>query len=81
MLTPFPPDTDSQTYVTVHALLVGGLWYPHRQVFQDSVHEPSEVGSEIPLIAFLITHPTHGRTLFDLGMRKASTLSISQMHP
>ncbi|EKM53993.1 uncharacterized protein PHACADRAFT_257539 [Phanerochaete carnosa HHB-10118-sp] len=28
------------------------------------------VGSEIPFIAFLITHPTHGRTLFDLGMRK-----------
>ncbi|EKM53983.1 uncharacterized protein PHACADRAFT_257520 [Phanerochaete carnosa HHB-10118-sp] len=27
-------------------------------------------GQRFPFIAFLITHPTHGRTLFDLGMRK-----------
>ncbi|EKM53980.1 uncharacterized protein PHACADRAFT_122640 [Phanerochaete carnosa HHB-10118-sp] len=69
--TPLPPDTENQTYLTVHALLAGGLWLPYREVFQDSLHEPPEVGSDIPFIAFLITHPTHGRALFDLGMRKA----------
>ena len=67
---PLPPDKADQAYVTVHALLAGGLWLPHKDVFQDSVNEPSEVGSEIPFIAFMVTHPTHGRSLFDLGMRK-----------
>lgn len=67
---PLPPDRANQAYVIVHALLAGGLWLPYKDVFQDSVNEPSEVGSEIPFIAFMITHPTHGRSLFDLGMRK-----------
>ncbi|GJE97374.1 MBL fold metallo-hydrolase [Phanerochaete sordida] len=67
---PLPPDADSQAYVTVHALLVGGLWLPYNEVFQDCINEPHTVGSEIPCFAFLITHPKYGRSLFDLGMRK-----------
>lgn len=73
--TPLPPDTTDQTYVTVNALLAGGLWLPYKNVFQDSVDLPLDVGSELPFIAFLVTHPTYGRTLFDLGMRKVSSLS------
>ncbi|KIP01907.1 hypothetical protein PHLGIDRAFT_79929 [Phlebiopsis gigantea 11061_1 CR5-6] len=67
-----PSDTEDQVYVTVHAFTVGGLWFPAREVFQDSLHEPETVGSNIPFIAFLVTHPTKGRALFDLGLRKAT---------
>ena len=68
--SPLPPDAPDQTYVTVHALSAGGLWFPHKATFQDSIDEPLNVGEEIPFIAFLITHPEHGRMMFDLGMRK-----------
>ena len=67
-----PADIENQTHVTVHALLVGGFFLPSRLVFQDCVDEPEDVGCEVPFIAFMITHPTFGRTLFDLGMRKVS---------
>ena len=69
---PLPPDAKAQTHVTVHAILAGGLYLPDKEVFQDSVHQPPEVGAEVPFIAFMITHPTFGRALFDLGMRKVS---------
>ena len=75
MSTSLPSDSESQTYVTVHALPAGGLWLPHREVFQDCFDQTSEIGSEIPFIAFLVTHPTHGRALFDLGMRKVRYLT------
>lgn len=68
-----PADAEGQTFVTVQALHVGGLWLPYREVFQDSLHEPFTVGSDIPFIAFLITHPAHGRILFDLGLRRVSS--------
>ena len=68
-----PGDSKGQVYVTVHAFVVGGLWFPVREVFQDSLHEPETVGSNIPFIAFMVTHPTKGRALFDLGLRKASS--------
>lgn len=76
-----PQDADNQTYVTVHALLAGGLWLPYKEVFQDSIDEPPEVGSEIPFIAFLITHPTFGRLLFDLGMRKVRPCLVLRYSP
>ena len=69
-VTSFPSDANNQAYVSVHALLVGGLWLPYREVFQDCLHEPASVGSNIPFFAFMLVHPTKGRALFDLGIRK-----------
>lgn len=71
---PLSVDTENQIYVTVHALLAGELWLPYNMVYQDSVHEPREIGCQVPDFAFMITHPTHGRALFDLGMRKVSIM-------
>jgi hypothetical protein len=76
---PLPPDADGQAHVTVHAILAGGLWLPYKEVFQDSLNEPTEVGSEIPFIAFLISHPTYGRTLFDLGLRKVGNIAATDI--
>ncbi|TFK51105.1 Metallo-hydrolase/oxidoreductase [Heliocybe sulcata] len=58
------------TVVTVQALVGGHFWLPDREVFQDSVHLPAETGSQVPTFSFLITHPVHGKLLFDLGLRK-----------
>lgn len=68
-----PADAENQTHVTVHALLAGTFWIPYNLVFQDCIHEPIEVGCQVPFNAFMITHPTYGRALFDLGLRKVST--------
>lgn len=76
MSASLPADAENQTYVTVHALLAGGLWLPQREVFQDSIDKSAELGSELPFIAFLVTHPTYGRVLFDLGMRKVSRTGL-----
>lgn len=70
--TSLPKDRENQTHVTVHALLVGGFWLPDKFVFQDCFNGPADVGGEVPDFAFMITHPTYGRALFDLGLRKVS---------
>lgn len=76
-----PVDTDRQTYVAVHSLSVGGGYLPDNLVFQDCKGEPDDVGREIPVMAFMITHPVYGRTLFDLGMRKVGGGKIHSMIP
>lgn len=62
--------------MTVHALLVGGFWLPDKFVFQDCFDGPADVGGEVPDFAFMITHPTYGRALFDLGLRKVSIVGV-----
>lgn len=68
-----PADRENQTFVTVQALSVGGLSLPHMNIFQDSIDAPLTQRYDIPFIASLITHPTRGKALFDLGLRKVST--------
>ncbi|KAJ3555475.1 hypothetical protein NM688_g2558 [Phlebia brevispora] len=68
--TTFPPDSASQAFVSVKAIVAGHIFLPYPRVFEDSDGHPLTEGARIPSFAFLITHPTHGRTLFDLGLRK-----------
>ncbi|KDQ55047.1 hypothetical protein JAAARDRAFT_159624, partial [Jaapia argillacea MUCL 33604] len=56
--------------VKVYGINAGSLWWPYREVFQDSLQLPPEHGSTIPVFCFLIHHPEHGRYMFDLGIRK-----------
>jgi hypothetical protein len=65
-----PAESPSQAFVTVKALLSCFLHLPYNLVFQDSIDLPDSDASYAPVFSFLITHPTHGHTLFDLGVRK-----------
>ena len=68
----FPPDLPSQTYLSIKALVAGHVWLQDGRVFLDSKEKPADVGSWVPAFSFLIVHPTKGKALFDLGVRKAS---------
>lgn len=65
-----PTDVDGQVYVSVKPIVAGTLFLPHREVFQDSVDQPGSAGMRVPVICFLISHPTKGNAIFDLGIRK-----------
>ncbi|KAI0344766.1 Metallo-hydrolase/oxidoreductase [Trametopsis cervina] len=65
-----PADLENQTYVTVKAIVGGKVWLPIRLALQDSRDEPDDIGAQVPVFSFLIEHPTRGKTLFDLGIRK-----------
>lgn len=70
---PLPADRPNQTYVTVKAFCAGKAHLPHSLVFEDCEGEPDSVGVQIPVLCFLISHPTKGHALFDLGIRKVRT--------
>ena len=65
-----PADTEGQVYVSVKQIVAGSLFLPDKAVFQDALNQPSSEGHRIPVICSLISHPTMGDALFDLGMRK-----------
>ncbi|KAF7798135.1 hypothetical protein EIP86_009350 [Pleurotus ostreatoroseus] len=65
-----PADRADQVYVSVKALSPGKLHLPHAWVFQDCVSQPESAGSWVPTFSFLIEHPSRGRAMFDLGLRK-----------
>ena len=65
-----PADRADQVYVSVKALSPGKLHLPHAWVFQDCVGQPESTGSWVPTFSFLIEHPSRGRAMFDLGLRK-----------
>lgn len=69
-LPPLPADLDHQAYVVVRPIIAGSLHIPLNIVFEDSLDEPDSNSVHIPTFSFLITHPTHGHMLFDLGVRK-----------
>ena len=66
----FPQDTASQTFVSVKAIAAGHLFLPFCRVFEDCGHLPPVEGALIPSFAFLITHPTYGMSMYDLGLKK-----------
>ena len=72
MIAALPADTQRQTYVTVKPIIAGSLFLPFRDVFEDRLDAPTSTGSRVPVICFLISHPTKGYALFDLGIRKVS---------
>ena len=73
-LPPFPSDAPDQIYVSVKVINTGYLYLPYLEVFQDSIDLPNSEGSTVPVFTFLVEHPTRGRTLFDLGLKKVSML-------
>ncbi|KAE9407552.1 Metallo-hydrolase/oxidoreductase [Gymnopus androsaceus JB14] len=56
--------------VLVYAISGGNFYLPHRDVFQDAHINDIETGDIVPTFSFLIEHPTRGKYLFDLGLRK-----------
>ncbi|KAH7878129.1 uncharacterized protein C8R40DRAFT_1091258 [Lentinula edodes] len=60
----------SQVCVNVSVLIPGHLYLPHKEVFQDALENGAETGSTVPTFSFLLEHPTRGKYLFDLGLRK-----------
>lgn len=70
-----PRDRVDQVYVSMKAMKVGTMTLAERWVFQDAsdANIPDSVRITIPDYAFLIEHPTKGKAMFDLGMRKVST--------
>lgn len=69
-LSSFPADTQDQVYVKLSAIETGRFFLPDKEVFADSEDEDDKVGTVVPSFAFLVDHPTHGKLLFDLGLRK-----------
>ncbi|KAI0694342.1 beta-lactamase-like protein, partial [Cytidiella melzeri] len=65
-----PRDADNQNYVTVKPIIAGKITLPMNLAFQDSHAEPASNAIEAPVFSFLITHPSRGHALFDLGIRK-----------
>ena len=70
--SPLPADVDGQAYVTVRVIVAGNLRIPLNIVFDDCHDEPDSNAVEIPAFSFLLTHPTEGYLLFDLGIRQVA---------
>ncbi|KAI0093150.1 beta-lactamase-like protein [Irpex rosettiformis] len=65
-----PADLADQVYARVKPIVAGSIFLPHKEVFQDAVGLPGTEGIRVPSFSFLISHPTKGNALFDLGLRK-----------
>ncbi|KZT07050.1 uncharacterized protein LAESUDRAFT_736609 [Laetiporus sulphureus 93-53] len=55
-----PLDSGKQVYVTVYALHAGSFFLQDKEVFEGS----------LGYFAFLVEHPSYGRLMLDLGLRK-----------
>ena len=73
---PLPGDRPEQVYVSVKVMKVGTASLPDNWMYKDAqdAKVPDEVRTTIPCFSFLIEHPTRGKALFDLGMRKVRLL-------
>ena len=71
---PLPGDRPDQVYVSVKAIKVGTMELPDLWLFQDAYDAkvPDTVRTLVPTYAFLLEHPTKGKAMFDLGIRKVS---------
>ncbi|KAF7798134.1 hypothetical protein EIP86_009349 [Pleurotus ostreatoroseus] len=67
---PLPADRPNQTYVTVKALCAGRLDLPNSFCFEDCKDHPDSEYLDVPSFCFLVSHPTKGHAMFDLGIRK-----------
>ncbi|KAI5843186.1 beta-lactamase-like protein [Tricharina praecox] len=66
MNSPLPPASLNQSFTTLHALEAGHLTLP-RHLFISGASPTDR--TTVPSLSFLITHPSHGRLVFDLGIR------------
>lgn len=65
-----PKDSATQTFVSVKAIAAGHIFLPLCRIFEDCTNTPPAEGALVPSFAFLITHPTQGMSMFDLGLKK-----------
>ncbi|KIJ66391.1 hypothetical protein HYDPIDRAFT_26743 [Hydnomerulius pinastri MD-312] len=68
--TTLPDERVHQAHVSVSAIAAGYLVLPSVEVFEDARINNAPGGIRVPTFAFLVQHPTHGKLLFDLGLRK-----------
>lgn len=73
MVAQLPKDREDQVFVSVKSIVVGSVYLPFSEIFDDCIGAPKIQGNRVPVICFLITHPTKGHALFDLGIRKVSS--------
>ena len=75
-----PRDREGQTYVSIKTLQAGSAFLPDSWAYKDSEDAKiaDDVGSRVPVLTFLITHPTKGKAMFDLGIRKASAQTVER---
>ncbi|KAF9245701.1 beta-lactamase-like protein [Melanogaster broomeanus] len=66
----FPAERVGQTYVSVSAIAAGYLCLDNTDLFEDARINCTPGGIRSPSFAFLIQHPTQGKLIFDLGLRK-----------
>ena len=78
-----PQDRADQVYVSIKAIQVADLFLPDKFVYKDAedADVPDTVGSRLPVLAFLVTHPTKGKAMFDLGVRKVRPPAHVQYTP
>ncbi|KAI0093152.1 beta-lactamase-like protein [Irpex rosettiformis] len=67
-----PTPTTPPITLKLSALLTTFIHLPFHTVFQDCLDSgyPDSSGSYVPVFSFLIEHPSEGKVLFDLGVRK-----------
>ncbi len=65
-----PLDLPSQNFVKVYALVAGTFLLADIDIFEDAIDAKSTHKQRVPTFSFLIQHPTYGRFLFDLGLKK-----------
>ena len=67
-----PAELGDQKYVSVKPIIAGTISIPLNFILQDWKDFPDQNAVRVPCYAFLVTHPTKGHVLYDLGVRKVS---------
>ena len=68
-----PQDRENQVFISLKAIQAGEVFLPDSYVYGDCPDAPMTQGSRRPDFAFLLAHPTKGKLMFDLGLRKVNT--------
>ena len=69
---PLPRDGVNQAYISVKTICAGEMFLPDEWLYRDCKDVPWDQGATVPDFSFLLTHPTKGKAMFDLGIRKVT---------
>ena len=77
-----PQDRANQAFISVKAIQAGDVYLPDAYVYSDCQGAPLTQGTHAPDFAFLLVHPTKGKLMFDIGLRKVSMhlSSVALLH-